>query len=334
MSFRLRAIGGERSGQTIPLESDLVSFGRDGGNWASFVNDSAMSRHHAHITADPGGLVLVDLASTNGTFVNGVKIGAPYPLTVGDQIRMGSQTFIVELEASTSAPQAPAGRVKRTEVSRYGSRKKETSGAIEPLYRGDGYDPLDHLKGCSLPQIDLSGCVRVLIILLIIMIVAALLFFLVGLVVGFGTMFGAGVGGGAGAGGTGGAAAGGGGNSGGQDQPQQSPPPQESRAEQGIEILDVRIGYDKRGGSLLKPIVLVKWRNATNQPVSRIYGRVRVLDADGKLMVEKLREPIYEGAPIEPGEIHEDTVGSGGILLEKLPMGRPTTAKVNVEKVQ
>ena len=51
-------------------------------------------------------------------------------------------------------------------------------------------------------------------------------------------------------------------------------------------------------------------------------------------MVENLSEPIYEGAPIEPGEIHEDTVDSGGILLEKLPMGRPTTAKVNVEKVQ
>jgi pSer/pThr/pTyr-binding forkhead associated (FHA) protein len=49
-----------------------------------------VSRHHARITRQGEDFILDDLGSTLGTYVNGASIGKnPYPLTPGDQIRLG-----------------------------------------------------------------------------------------------------------------------------------------------------------------------------------------------------------------------------------------------------
>jgi DNA-binding winged helix-turn-helix (wHTH) protein len=47
---------------------------------AVFVDDSGVSRHHARITIGPDGAMLEDLASKNGTMLNGEPIAAPTPL--------------------------------------------------------------------------------------------------------------------------------------------------------------------------------------------------------------------------------------------------------------
>jgi S1-C subfamily serine protease len=60
------------------------------------VPDALVSGRHFEIAPAPGGAQLVDLRSSNGTFVNGVRIETPQVLTGGEEIAIGSQRITVE----------------------------------------------------------------------------------------------------------------------------------------------------------------------------------------------------------------------------------------------
>ena len=54
------------------------------------INDAKMSRQHFALENTENGLVLSDLNTTNGTFVNGVKVIKPRKIALGDTISAGS----------------------------------------------------------------------------------------------------------------------------------------------------------------------------------------------------------------------------------------------------
>ncbi len=85
------------SGQRISLNQGTVSVGRLPECTIS-VNDSNISRQHAEMRQGNGGYVVVDLNSTNGTLVNGVRISGEQRLADGDIISFGSTH--VRFEAS------------------------------------------------------------------------------------------------------------------------------------------------------------------------------------------------------------------------------------------
>ena len=71
------------------LPGGVKTIGRATG--ADFIVDAALvSRVHCRLTALPDGqLELRDLESTNGTYVNGVRIGQPLILMSGDRVKVG-----------------------------------------------------------------------------------------------------------------------------------------------------------------------------------------------------------------------------------------------------
>jgi hypothetical protein len=85
------------SGQRISLNQGTVTVGRLPECTIS-VNDSNISRQHAEMRQGGGGYVVVDLNSTNGTLVNGVRISGEQRLNDGDIISFGSTH--VRFEAS------------------------------------------------------------------------------------------------------------------------------------------------------------------------------------------------------------------------------------------
>jgi len=62
------------------------------------INDTNVSRNHAEIRTGSAAYVAVDLGSTNGTMVNGVRIVGEQRLNDGDIISFGSTH--VRFEAS------------------------------------------------------------------------------------------------------------------------------------------------------------------------------------------------------------------------------------------
>jgi len=80
--------------------------GRDPGN-DIILRDPKVSRHHAEIVFERGFFVLHDLASANGTFVNGKRVRVA-PLTHGAKLRLGNTTGRFSEELPTEADNAAA----------------------------------------------------------------------------------------------------------------------------------------------------------------------------------------------------------------------------------
>jgi ABC-type multidrug transport system ATPase subunit/ABC-type multidrug transport system permease subunit len=86
-----------------PARSAAVAFtggrmriGRDAAN-EIVVDDPNVSRFHAEVAPEAGGLVLRDLGSTNGTRLDGVPIGnRPAPIRTGAQIGVGSYRLLLD----------------------------------------------------------------------------------------------------------------------------------------------------------------------------------------------------------------------------------------------
>jgi hypothetical protein len=60
------------------------------------VEDPEVSRRHAVLRHSDGSVIVEDLDSTNGTFVNGERIRSPIAVGPGDQIRIGRTTLEIE----------------------------------------------------------------------------------------------------------------------------------------------------------------------------------------------------------------------------------------------
>lgn len=71
-----------------------VDLGLDGGY------DAGVSRRHAVIAPCAGGFMIEDLASANGTFVNGRRLAAqsPTPVRSGDELKFGTLILRFEIE--------------------------------------------------------------------------------------------------------------------------------------------------------------------------------------------------------------------------------------------
>lgn len=88
----LFVIRGNDQGTRFELEGETVGLGRDSGNTVQ-LHDTEVSRHHAELTHTENTYVLVDLGSSNGTFVNG-KRTQQHRLATGDQVQMGSTLML------------------------------------------------------------------------------------------------------------------------------------------------------------------------------------------------------------------------------------------------
>jgi pSer/pThr/pTyr-binding forkhead associated (FHA) protein len=83
-----------------------VTIGRLPDN-AVIIDNPAVSGHHARVIRDGNRLVLEDLGSTNGTFVNGHEV-TRYELRHGDQVLVGKHHLVFDLAAPDQTAATPA----------------------------------------------------------------------------------------------------------------------------------------------------------------------------------------------------------------------------------
>ena len=101
---RLIVRTGPNPGTVFDLTKEVTMLGRDVTNDIP-LGDAEISRQHSRLTRTPGGIVLEDLGSTNGSFVNGDRLTSPRVLRSGDLVGLGEN---VTLSFEATAPESAA----------------------------------------------------------------------------------------------------------------------------------------------------------------------------------------------------------------------------------
>lgn len=88
----LHVLQGPDKGRTYQTPDEPAVIGRQTEHIQ--LSDYSTSRHHAEIRPQNGAWILVDLNSSNGTFLNGQRIVNPTPIKHGDQIKVGTSLLV------------------------------------------------------------------------------------------------------------------------------------------------------------------------------------------------------------------------------------------------
>jgi pSer/pThr/pTyr-binding forkhead associated (FHA) protein len=116
---------GPRYGEQIPVPAPVVTVGRGAGA-DLVIDDDSVSAQHARLEFDLGAWRITDLASTNGTAIEGVKLApnVPTPLPYGATVRFGGvklqfrEVESADLAAARAAYVPPAKEVTLKEERR------------------------------------------------------------------------------------------------------------------------------------------------------------------------------------------------------------------------
>ena len=105
----LRVVAGRNTGLSIPLGSEPFVIGRGEEGDGRLGGDPELSRRHVQVSDVDGRLVIEDLGSTNGTFVNGSQASGPTVIEPGDAIWIGGTTLVA------TTPEQPAPEIPPAE---------------------------------------------------------------------------------------------------------------------------------------------------------------------------------------------------------------------------
>ena len=94
---RFAITNGPQQGMAVPVEP-TINLGRSADSTLLLEDEFSSARHAQLVQRDEETWMVTDLRSTNGTFVNGKRVGdEPIPATVGDVIRIGRTLMRLEV---------------------------------------------------------------------------------------------------------------------------------------------------------------------------------------------------------------------------------------------
>lgn len=105
--WALRVLNGPQSGQVFPLKPGKYKLGR-GTNCQIQWSSQGVSKEHLEITVQAEQVSISDLRSSNGTFLNGVRIQASH-LKLGDKVLVGQTLCDVVLVSKKAANSVQPG---------------------------------------------------------------------------------------------------------------------------------------------------------------------------------------------------------------------------------
>ena len=121
-----------RGGEPIPITGDLTLVGRQREHCDLVIDSNSISKLHCVVVKTDGLLFVRDLASTNGTKVNGQRVtrGALLP---GDELAFAKEKFRVHM-----GPGEPSvSHEERTEVLTDYNRRMAEGGDAEAVSESD-----------------------------------------------------------------------------------------------------------------------------------------------------------------------------------------------------
>lgn len=139
------AVGEERE---YLLDGQSITVGRSPSCDIVLDADQLVSRRHALLKFDGGRYVLVDLGSSNGTYVNDAEIHEAVPLRSGDRVQIGEHelTYSTEPASPSATPTGAFGR------STFAAPPPRTDPHVPAVARSADEDPT--VPGDSLEQVE------------------------------------------------------------------------------------------------------------------------------------------------------------------------------------
>ena len=117
MRVTLNVVAGPQTGRTFSFDQhDTFMIGRSEDAQFCLPHDRFFSRHHCLIEIAPPQAFLRDLGSTNGTFVNGLRVETAH-LKAGDRIQGGETVLEVAVASDYSEPSSGQPYAEKTEPS-------------------------------------------------------------------------------------------------------------------------------------------------------------------------------------------------------------------------
>ncbi len=102
MQVFLKIIGGKNDGREIKISVPEFVIGR--GDTAHLKPSSDLvSRRHCSIKVADGNVIIADMGSRNGTFVNGEQLKAEHVARSGDRVRVGRLQFEIVMDVAKAS---------------------------------------------------------------------------------------------------------------------------------------------------------------------------------------------------------------------------------------
>ncbi len=141
--WAIRFLNGKLVGQEIPLQEGKYVLGRSEDCQVT-IPDAGISKKHAEIEVDEHGIIIYDLGSSNGTFLNGVKIQES-EVQKKDKVSLSQTTFdIVQSSALSLMPSPPA---THTSHSHPEVKTLQTPVGLQTAQAHYGYPSQDQVQG-------------------------------------------------------------------------------------------------------------------------------------------------------------------------------------------
>jgi len=105
----------EKGGETqrLDFESEEITIGRVDENDICLPKGN-ISKKHTKIVVKDGKIIVLDMKSTNGTYVNGKKLAGPQVVTAEDKIYIGD--FILNVEPPARIAASSTSRIARASL--------------------------------------------------------------------------------------------------------------------------------------------------------------------------------------------------------------------------
>lgn len=120
-----------RSLESVRLDGTETVLGR-GDDADRSIEHGSLSRRHAVIRQGPAGWSVADLGSTNGTFVNWIRLehGEEVPIREGDVVAFGTADYAVRLEGPEFEQQRAAPARRSSVPSKIDDEEYRTRGSL------------------------------------------------------------------------------------------------------------------------------------------------------------------------------------------------------------
>lgn len=157
MQVVLKVVGGKSDGREIKISVPRFIIGR--GETAHLRPSSDLvSREHCEILVGDGSVIINDLSSRNGTFVNGKQLAQKHKAKSGDSLRVGRLQFEVVIDpvkASTKKPRV-AGVVEAASRTAASKKKMSLEDSITDWLSDDDDDDRESFAAAETIQLNIE----------------------------------------------------------------------------------------------------------------------------------------------------------------------------------